>query len=296
MRYHAGLALPIVAAAFLVPPVRSDSRRQAILCLLVGGASGALIVAYNLLLYHHPTDPSPAMRGYFSARFLAPHALFYGAALMAIWPGMLLAPLFDRSTLRWMVRGVCGLFLAFFLFYYWIDRGSSWAETAVLGQRLIEVALPLWIVSYAGVVDDWVAAPLRRRIGGRASWALAASGCLALLAATGLMFARHQRHLDDLLAARGAMARIIPDGATVAGNFTLSKLFGVPTQPPAYRWIWMEDRPAGPGTWYVAVLAKSPGDPSAEDARAFAERNRMTPIPSGHPHLFLYRSPAPAPP
>jgi hypothetical protein len=294
MRYHAGVALPFVAAAFVWPPARADRWRQAILCLIVGGACGAAIVGYNLMLYHHPTDPNPAMRGFFSARFVAPNLLFYGASLMAIWPGMLPAPLLDRSPLRVMARGVCGFFLAFFLFYYWYDRGGSWAETLVLGQRLLSVALPVWIVSYAGVVDDLVAAPIGRRIGPHASWAVALLGGLALLAATGLMFGRHERHLDDLLDARAEVARLVPDGAVVGANGTVAKLFGVPTQPPFYRWIWVGEPPAG--TWYLAYLAKSPGDAAAVEARSFAERYRMTPVPSGRPDLLIYVStPSPGP-
>ncbi len=289
MRYHAGLALPFVAAAFRFPPAREHPWRQAALCLLVGGSCGAAILGYNLILYHHPTDANPAVRGLFGARFVAGNALFYGAALMAIWPGMLLAPLLDRSILRTMARGVCGLYLAFFLPYYWVDQGGSWAEEAILGLRLIEVALPIWIVSYAGVVDERVATPLRRRIGGRASWTLAASGYLALLAATGLMFARHQRHLEGLRSAREAMARAVPDGAAVISNGTLAKLFSVPSSgPPTYRWIW--EPPGSSDTWYIAMLAKSPDDPTIARAREFAEGRGMAEVPSGSDRLVIYKS------
>ncbi len=291
MRYHAGLALPFVAAAFQFPAARAHPWRQAALCLISGGLCGGLIVAYNLAMFGHATDPNPSMHGpLLDTGYVTVNAGFYAGALMLIWPGMLLAPILDRSILRWLARGVCGLYLAFFLAYYWYDRGSSWVETCVLGLRLIEVALPIWIVSYAGVVDEWVAAPLRRRIGLGASRALAASGCLALLAATGLMFARHQRHLAALGAGRAAMARAVPDGAAVMANGNLSKLFAIPTGPPSYRWLW--EPPRSPETWYVATLAKRPADPAVAEAREFAEGRGMTPVSSGNDRLFIYKSEA----
>ncbi len=289
MRYHAGLALPFVAAAFRFPAARPCPWRQAALCLASGGLCGGLIVAYNLAMFGHATDPNPSMHGpLLDTGYVSANARFYAAALMVLWPGMLLAPILDRSILRWLVRGVCGLYLAFFLAYYWYDQGPSWIETAVLGLRLISVALPLWIVSYAGVVDDWVAAPLRRRMGRGASRALAAMGCLALLGATGLMFAKHQRHLDDLSAARSAMARAVPDGSAVIANGTLFKLFSIPTEPPSYRWLW--EPPRSPETWYVAALAKTPADPAVARARQFAEGRGLTPVPSGDDRLFIYKS------
>jgi hypothetical protein len=246
-------------------------------------------------MYHHPTDPNPAMRGSFSARYVVPQAIFYGTALMTIWPGMLLAPALDRSILRWMVRGVCGFFLVFFLFYYWHDSGSSWVETAIVGLRLIQVALPLWIVSYAGVLDDRVANPLRRALGVRASRALAAVSCLALLGATGLMFAKHQAHLKGLLTAREVVARFVPNGSVVVANGAVSKLFGVPTQPPSYRLypLSLETLPKPPpdvSSWYLVALAKSSKDESFIQ-RAAAE-NRMTRLQSGNPNLFIYVSEA----
>ncbi|HEY2157382.1 MAG TPA: hypothetical protein VGH33_17270 [Isosphaeraceae bacterium] len=291
MRYHAGLALPFVASAFRFPAARPRPWRQAALCLASGGLCGGLIVAYNLAMFGRATDPNPTMHGpLLDTGYVAANAKFYAVALMLVWPGMLLAPILDRSILRWLARGICGLYLAFFLACYWYDQGGSWAETCVLGLRLISVALPVWIVSYAGVVDEWVAAPLRRRIGRRWSRALAAAGCLGLLAATGLMFARHQRHLDDLGAARAAMARAVPDGASVIANGAVYKLFAIPSGPPSYRWLGAP--PASSEAWYVAVLAKTPGDPTVARFREFAEGLHMTRVPSGNDRLLIYQSQA----
>jgi hypothetical protein len=311
MRYHSALALPIVAASFVDPtapagPVPLSRRwRNATVCALAGGAVGSALVAYNLAVYGTPTEPFTARRGSFAASFVIPHLTFYAAALMVIWPGMLLAPLLDRSRLRWLVRGVIVVFLGPLLFYYFHDRADRWGETAVLGQRLIQVALPLWVVSYAGVVDDLVATPLRRRLGAATFRGLTTLACVGLLAATALVFARHQRHLRALEAVRTAVAAAVPDGARVAANGTVQKLFGVPTQPPSYRWLYLPDAAAGSRLpddlratpWYVAVVARSPDDPAAADAHAAAARFGMVPIATGLPNLSLYASrPATGPP
>jgi hypothetical protein len=227
-----------------------------------------------------------------------PQARFYAAALMVIWPGMLLAPLLDRSTLGGLVRGVCGLFVVLYLFYYWHDEGVGWFATAAVGQRLLLVVLPLWVVSYAGVLDNLVAAPLYRRVGQRLGGGLAAVACAGLLAAIALMFSEHQGHLRRLLAVRDAVSAVAPEGAPVAVNPTVEKLFGVPTWPPSYRLIRLADVAAGRGLpedlaavpWYVAAVAKSPADTTVADARAVAERFGMARVSTGIPGLLLYTS------
>ena len=199
MRYHAGLALPLATAMIALDRDRPRRYRDALLCMTAGSAAGLLIVAYNLAVYGTFLDPFTSNRGYFSSQFLGPNGLFYMGALMAIWPFMLPAPLLDRSRLRWLVRGVCGFFLTTVIFYYFHDRGKSWVETAVLGQRLIQVALPLWIISYAVVLDEWIVEPSRRWVGGRAKVVLAAAACIGLFAANGLIFRKHHQHLNRLL-------------------------------------------------------------------------------------------------
>lgn len=297
-RYHAGLALPVVAAAFRFPKGRPHPWRDAALCLVSGGLAGGAILAYNLILYHHPTQAARESSGLFSSEFLIPQATFYATALLAIWPAMLLAPVFDRSSVRWLVRGVCALYFAFLSFYYFHDRGPGWLETLVVGQRLMQVALPLWIVSYAGVVDDWLARPLRRRLD-RRLWAfLVALGCTGLLAVTGMMFSRHQGHLARLRAARDAMVATVPSGSLVVANNVLIKLFGIPQGLPSYRFrlLDFQDQPLNHSRelqqehqpWYLAILPRVAGSPLPPDARDLVEKYHLEPVPSSDPGLSLY--------
>ena len=300
MRYHAGLMLPLVAAVIALDRDRPRRYRNTLLCLAAGLAAGLLIVAYNLAVYGTVLDPFTSKRGFFSSRFLGPHGLFYAGALMAIWPSMLPAPLLDCSRLRWLVRGVCGFFLTTAILYYFHDRGKSWPETAVLGQRLIQVALPLWIVSYAVVLEDRLVAPSGRWVGGRARVVLAAAACVGLLAANGLIFREHQQHLNRLLSARDATAAAIPPGSLVVDHGALHKLFGVPVEVPKYRWhpLTFQDtvlvRP-GDGVigrerspWFLAVLGAGEGQPLPDAALALIDHYRMVPVPSRESRLAVY--------
>jgi hypothetical protein len=312
MRHHSALALPIVAGSFVYPrapacPV-ADSRRwpRATVCVLAGGAVGSALVAYNLAVYGTLTEPFTARRGVFAASFVIPHLTFYAAALMVIWPGMLLAPLLDRSRLRWLVRGVIVVFLGPLLFYYFHDRADRWIETAVLGQRLIQVALPLWVVSYAGVVDDLVATPLRRRLGTATFRGLTTLTCVGLLAATALLFARHQAHLRVLRQARDAVAARVPDGALIFFSGSFYKIVGTPSGVPYYRLQpldWMGtpyetpehfDRNLArtPGPWYVAVQKHTPAEPPPPFLRALIGRHRLVEVPLGSPLVSLYAPPS----
>jgi hypothetical protein len=297
MRYHSGLALPLFAASFCFPPRRARPLRDALFCLLAGGALGALLVGYNLLVYHNPFESDPRSHGVFSLQYFPAQARFFATALMLIWPGMLLAPLFDRTRLRWLVRGVCAFFFAFLSAYYFHDNTDRWIETLVVGQRLFQVVLPLWIVSYACMIDDRLITPLRRRLGGR-GWAVCVSlGCAMLLVGTGLMFRRHENHLNRLRAIRDTTVAVIPGGSKVIWDGPFSKLFGIPSNLPVYRWrpllfhgavmdkTWHIEEESG--AWYLAVAPKVPGEALPAAAGLLIKQYAMDPVVS-RPELNIY--------
>jgi hypothetical protein len=307
MRYHAGLGLPIVAASIALDPLRGDRRRgDGLACLVAGGFVGLGLVAYNLALYHAPLDAPGASRGEFGLRYLVEQAPFYAVALMAFWPGMLIAPALDRSPVRGIARGVAAVYFVFFSLYYWHDTGSSPAETLIAGLRLMQVALPVWIVSYAVVVDDRIVTPLRRRIGPRAT-ALAALAVVAVLfAAVAIGFRKHRVYLHDLESARDVLAAEAPSGSVVVQRDLVAKLFGIPGGRPVYRWRSL--RPEGTPydstldpmldglrtPWFLAILARG-GAPS-EYERGLIDRHKMREVPTGTPALILYRAdPGPSP-
>jgi len=298
MRYQAALALPLVAAAFRLPPGRPRPWRDASLCLLAGAGAGGLLVAYNQFLYDRPTEAVPNRLALFSVEYLVEQIPFFTVAFMAIWPAMLLAPVFDRSPLRWLVRGVCMVFLVFFSLHHFHDSTPNWLETLVIGPRLFQVILPVWIVSYAGVVDDWVAAPARRWLGNQVWTALAAACCASLLLGNAMIFKRHQDHLNDLRRARDAVIAAVPDGSLVVANNVVMKLLGIPSGLPAYRLRLLEyrgdpfdhsqelEREERP--WYLAVRAKEPGAPLPGSALDLAMKYQMSQVSTSDQRLALY--------
>jgi hypothetical protein len=304
MRYHAALALPLVAGSFLIPSRRGHAWRNAGLCALAGSAVAIPIIIHNFFIYGTITEPFTRDRGYFSFAFFVPHSVFYISALLVIWPGMLLAPILDRSPLRWLGRGVVVLFLGPLLFYYFHDTADGWLGTLVVGQRLLQVALPLWVVGYAGVLDDWVAAPLRRSLGDETSRGVAIVLCGGLLAANGLMFARHQAHLLALRQARDAFVERIPAGALIVYQGAVPKLLGTPLDVPVYRLRALEyqGRPAEDPAelaraleserrpWYVAILRRSPSDRPSAFAMSLIEEYELEPVPLVAPLAALYVS------
>ena len=313
MRYHSALAVPFVALAFLLPKGRPHAWRDAILCVIGAGASGSLIALYNLTVYGTLTEPFTGKRGFFSFEFLVPHLIYYGSALMVVWPCMLIAPLVDKSPVRWAVRGLCALYLGFLTLYYFHDKGANWLETAIVGQRLLQVALPVWIVSYGGMLDDWVAAPIRRLLSPVAWKVLVAVACVCSLMPIEYAFSKHQQHLQTLSDARDAVVANIPEGSLILFERGSTKLVGVPTESPIYRIrpLTYELKPIDPPgqleadlakesrPWFVALLGKGPKGASSDFVRDFLKETKVEPIETYSPVLSLYvhrpQVPAPTP-
>lgn len=310
MRYQAALALPSAALACLLPPGRARPRRDAAACLVAAAAAGGLIVVYNLYLYQNPFKPKAYHGGFFSADFLLgtggaeSNLLFYMVALSIVWPGLLVAPLLDRTRLRWLARGVAASFLLFLGAYYYHDKGQGALETWILGQRLMQVALPVWVVSYATVIDDYLVTSLRRRIGDRAWRGIATAACLTLLVLIGVMFRRHERRLEAFDSARNAIIAAVPDGSLLLTYGPVAKLVSVPLDTPRYRLRTYVSQhgvtnltseiAAERADWYLAGLPKVPGEPMPEPARELIDRHGMQRVETADPSLVLYVAPASA--
>jgi hypothetical protein len=257
-----------------------------------------LLIVYNLALYHSALDPVGAPRGQFGFKFVGDNLPFYGMALMSVWPGMLLAPALDRSAIRWISRGTCGIFLIFFCLYYFHDRGSSLAETLVLGLRLIQVALPIWIVSYAVVLDQMLNA-LRPKLSSKSMTIGLAMLVAVMVLATTYSFRKHDRHLQTLEMVREAMVTQIPSGSVVVTHGASYKMFGIPSYGPVYRWLmFLSDATVFDHSkvldsihepWYFAVLVK--GDPALPpSALLLIEKYGMKRVEQTPPALMLYRA------
>lgn len=297
MRLHSIIFLPfLVIALSLKLPVKVR-RRECIACILGGSVAIAVNVAYNMLLLDCVLAPFPSSSR-FSLTFIPGNAAFYGIALFSIWPFMLLAPILVGSPLRPYVLVLTFPLLALLCGYYWYDRGTSLAETLVLGQRLLQPAIPVWVVAYAVVLDDLVVRRLRRALGQRVTAALVVATLIVLFSSVWMGFRAHQLHLQRFKAVRTEVTSIVPEGSLIIGNSTVRKLFGVPYEGvPAYRWsfleydadhserIALEDR-----QWYLVVLPKSDADEVEMALSVYLDRYGMQLVPTASPGLRVYRA------
>lgn len=271
MRYQAGAVLPFAALAFALG-ANERNRREALACLAAGGATGAAILAYNLTLLDHPLGYTG--QGAFGLDFLPRNLAFYPLALMLLWPCMALGPFFDRAPGAGVRLAAALPLPAMFLFYYYYDKGPDLPRTLVLGQRLIQPALPVLAAAYASALERAAAGGPALLRHPRLRPAAAAGLFFLALAVPPPLFRAHQAHLRELAAARDEMVRLVPAGSSVITcGSGLRKLFAVPWPGlPAYQWVVIDafapDGESQPrvaardsGEGFAAFLPKYPGEP-----------------------------------
>ncbi len=301
MRYQAGIVLPFIALAIAFSSGdEADPKRrrlEGLTCLIAGGAVAVVIVIFNLIVFHNPIGWSK--QGYFSAQFILPNLIFYTQALCVLWPLMLVAPFFCARRLRWAVLAVVCPVLLTFVFYYFHDKSPSFVQTLVLGQRLIQPAIPAWVIAY-GVALDRLLGMASGRLRGRApsarqqprDRAIAIAGCLLLLVVTAGLFRKHQEHLLELRAAQNDIAAGVPAGSVLVANSTATKLFGVVEGTGSryqllqydYSGAPIDNRAALDGLktpFYLAVLPKAAGGEIPDLLNQYIQRYSMTPLKAG---------------
>jgi PAS domain-containing protein len=303
MRYQSGIVLPFFALAILTAPHVSRPGRQALYCLIAGGAFAVALMAYNLFLFGNLTGI--VSQGSFGLHYLPSNLAFYVLSLSSFWPLMALAPAFDRSKTRYAVLAIAVPILLFTSCWYYQDRHDSWIYTLVLVPRLIIPLIPALVVSYG----NWLERVFLERslLTGLRNWVRPATvgGCVGLLALVALLFGRHDAYLRTLRSARQEIVRVVPAGSLVIANYNLEKLFGVPSPDlPAYRWKpydSLDDHPDQAAmlrdeqrTWYVAQLPKTPGSELPAPIRECVSYYHMTRVPTEHPNLVLYKADVPA--
>ncbi len=201
-----------------------------------------------------------AQPGMLSVRHLPVQFPFYTIALLALYPGMLLAPLLykgpGRATLLCYVAG----FFAFYCIYYFHDEGGSKLETFLVGQRFMLVILPLMLVSYSRLVWEL----LGKKIPFAAQRALVAAAVLLLFVGAGLIHRRHAAYLATLAQIRQTALQAVPPGGALFCNVHMAKLL----------------RP-GAATAHLQLLPNSGNE--ASDAQTAENMVRMTLQKTGGP-------------
>ncbi|CAN5818516.1 hypothetical protein BH23PLA1_BH23PLA1_20990 [soil metagenome] len=175
-----------------------------------------------------------------------------------------------------------------------------------MGLRLIQVALPLWILSYALVLDRLARfLATSRIIPGRLWDLLGPAAVLLLLVLTALLFDRHQGHLARMAAQRDAFSAVVPDRSPVIVEGDLVKLLGLArVGAPNYDVYlpWSIDSPDGLGripedlrqtaeTGRPIDLATSSWRSSDGPSRELIElvdRLEAQPVPVDHPKIRIW--------
>jgi hypothetical protein len=302
MRYQAGLVLPFFALAILTAPHISRRGMQALYCLISGSAFAIALATYNLYLYGNPSGWVGL--GLFGLQYFPTNLAFYALSLSVIFPLMVLAPAFDRSKALYAVLAIFMPLLLFMSYWYFQDRHSSWAYTLVLGQRLIIPLIPALVVSYAGCLEGIFLEHYHRTRARNFAPLVTIVGCAALLILLAATFQQHDVHLYQLRSARDEVVRAVPAGSLVIANYTLEKLFAVPSPNlPTYLWRSYDYQGAALDhlasiraehrTWYLALLPKTPGSELPGLLRDYVTRYHMTRVPTEHPTLILYRANVP---
>jgi hypothetical protein len=167
--------------------------------LVAGFVPGFLLFSlYNLAAHGQLSAPGYAASGVhlFGPEFLPRHLVFYGFALLAVYPLMLVAPLVYRGPLRREILVMTATVVLVMSAYYYVDDGHGLAQNLLVGYRLLLPVVPAFLVAYVGALERL---PLPR---------------LALPAVTAILFAvavvvsvSHQAHLRDAAAARDLITR-----------------------------------------------------------------------------------------
>jgi hypothetical protein len=298
MRYQVGVVLPFFALAILTAPHVVARGRQALYCMLAGGAFGVTLITYNLYLYGNPTGL--VGQGSFSPHYVGRNLAFYSVTLLVVWPLMLLGPGFDCSRARPAVLAISAPLLTLTSGWYYHDHNPSWAHTLVIGQRLIIPIIPGLVVTYASWLEKGVFFSLFSRRARVETHLVIVGSCAMLVVLLVALFQSHDAHLSAMRSARDEMARAVPAGSLVIGNSTIKKLFGVPrSELPDYRWrsyvpnaFSRDDRHvvrSGKRACYLILLLPISADELPEGVRDYMTRFRMTRVPTANQTLWVYR-------
>ncbi|MFM7319656.1 MAG: hypothetical protein ACKO85_12060 [Isosphaeraceae bacterium] len=299
MRHHAAAAAPgLCMVVYLKNSRPKDCLLFALACLV----SALPLLAFNLVAYGSLLDPFSAGRGLFSLKYLAGQLPFYAESLSLFWPLMFFAPFLLLNRQNAAIPAVCLSFLAMLGCYYFHDSSPSRLQTDIIGLRLMQVALPAWIIGYSQVVQRF--APILARFHRLDKF----TGILFLLMGSMLTFAifdRHQTRLVDYAQRRQALLNSATSGGFLLTEGLVHKLVGIyradqPDYEPhqvtfqsnrSYDEQVLQQR-LHSGT--PVYLAFSPNAPDQQPSAIFVElqsRLKALPVETGNSLMQVWRVP-----
>ncbi len=131
-------------------------KRKAIFSILLGILIFLVIQAiYNIFVMEGLFAPFylPTGAGGHSLGYLKKSGLYYILALNLIYPLMLLIFFSSLKQKKYIILSLPTLLnIFFFSFYYYIDKGNTFYETLIKGQRFMIPVLPLLIIIYSDFI------------------------------------------------------------------------------------------------------------------------------------------------
>jgi hypothetical protein len=189
---------------------------------LLGLVPGATIAA--ITYYAVDGGDSLSHTGQFALHYLPHHLPRLVVGLLLMYPLMLLAPLVFRGAARSSVLFTCYGFLFFYGAWFFQDQGSSTAQSFVLAQRFMLVALPLFVVAYADAITA-----LARRVNVerfRLPIRATAIGAVALVLVVGSVAVQRtaQAHAAALVNVRSALLKTVAPADLLVCDKEVAKL------------------------------------------------------------------------
>lgn len=288
-RFAAGLGLgaavlvrysnAVLAVVFgIILLAAGPQRRRGLAALALGLVPGiALALGYNILCYGGPLAFPMYLTGSFSPGFILRNAVYYGRALLILYPLMLLAPLAVARQWRLAVALPAYAVLALYCCFSYIHDVPGLAEQLTVGLRYLLPGLGLFILGTALLLSRFThRGPGFRRLK-YVLLALALAGSIAV----------HWRH-DRYLAVQDRYRRLVyaavPDSAFVVANKDVTELFSHAWGDRRYLRFAEWDVPvpvdsalaAAADPW--ALLLQKPGRASAAESVLF--RDLLTRYPA----------------
>lgn len=225
MRHHASVALIAVSFAAYLRNRDLKSWFVVVLASLIGALP---LIAFNVYVYGTIADPYSSKRGSFQLEYLNQQIPFYLESLSLFWPMMFFMPLLVRGPIQNITNGICMIFLLMLGCYYFHDTGTSHIQTMVIGLRLMQVALPTWIIGYVVVLEqimisrDWLRQKCQNHQIMIQSVFLMTMTTLSIM-----LFQAHQKQLNEYENKRLALTNTVPGESFILVEGMMPKLVGI---------------------------------------------------------------------
>ena len=291
-RYHAAFALLFFALFYFYFNERRFDFKKTFLCTLSGVIPICLVFLYNFYLFKSPFGLTSNV-GEFNLSFFNDNWFFYLVALTIIWPGMLITPFFKFNKYTPLIFSIALFYLLFLLFYYYHDSSNNFLQTLVIGQRLLQIALPFWCLSFVFFISKYCQ---KWKYQVRLMFTLA----ILLFISNFFLFKIHQRHLNELIEYKTVLRNVIPANSPVLSTKTLIKLFGIPgNDTPNYTWAYFTfiDKNSDHlyqdiirQDFYLAILLKDSDEFKIKSMNNFVQRYQLALIKK-HKLLYIFKNP-----